>query len=343
VPAAFIAAAACGNRPLVPRAALDGGAPCGATVCSITELCEEGRCKSRITETAVAVAPGHSPGPWDIAAGPDGNLWFTITDGHVARMTTEGSVTTFPLPPERYMVMPFSISGGRDAVWFTTTDPAAGLAGRATLDGTITLFHLPADVHGSWGVAALVDGSAWITEAPVARIGRITRDGTVTEIPLAAGANARGIVPGADGGLWFTEDLAPGRIGRIGPAGAVTEISIGAGYPLQIDADSDGGVWFTEGGCGTPAGIGHVSAAGEVIDFPLPADAEPPADLAVGPDGSVWFTQFEGNRIGRLTPTGEITWFPIATPRAEPHFITAGPDGNLWFTEYSSIGRLVPP
>jgi streptogramin lyase len=72
------------------------------------------------------------------------------------------------------------------------------------------------------------------------------------------------------------------------------------------------------------------------------------ADIALGPDGNLWFT--EPNRIGRITPDGTVTHYAVPTP---PRFgfggITAGPDGNVWFTEIegtvdqpSFVGRITP-
>src|SRR5436305_1635398 len=60
-----------------------------------------------------------------------------------------------------------------------------------------------------------------------------------------------------------------------------------------------------------------------------------PTDIAAGPDGNLWFTEQNGNRIGRITPGGTITEFAVGlSPGGVPIGITAGPDGNLWFTEY---------
>ncbi|MFN8516575.1 MAG: hypothetical protein U0232_28360, partial [Thermomicrobiales bacterium] len=45
--------------------------------------------------------PGPPPvdGPTGIVAGPDGNLWFTLRSGNkVAKITTAGEVTEYPLP-----------------------------------------------------------------------------------------------------------------------------------------------------------------------------------------------------------------------------------------------------
>jgi len=66
-----------------------------------------------------------------------------------------------------------------------------------------------------------------------------------------------------------------------------------------------------------------------------------PRRITVGPDGNLWFTETNFNKIGRITPAGGITEFTIPTASSFPFGITAGPDGNLWFTEAdgNKIGR----
>jgi virginiamycin B lyase len=82
--------------------------------------------------------------------------------------------------------------------------------------------------------------------------------------------------------------------------------------------------------------------------FPVPPlTAQPNSDLteiARGPDGNLWFTEPDANRIGRITPAGIVTEFSVPTPNGLPGAITAGPDGNLWFTEDRGqrIGRISP-
>jgi len=89
-----------------------------------------------------------------------------------------------------------------------------------------------------------------------------------------------------------------------------------------------GGAWaqvVTEFGTGISAG------------FPAPLG------ITAGPDGNLWFTESNGNRIGRITPLGVVTEFSAGiTAAANPFGITAGPDGNLWFTESNGnrIGRI---
>jgi hypothetical protein len=64
-----------------------------------------------------------------------------------------------------------------------------------------------------------------------------------------------------------------------------------------------------------------------------------------GPDGALWFTESNANKMGRITTAGVITEFPLSTGGSGNVVgITAGPDGAIWFTEENSstceIGRI---
>src|SRR6266581_4293481 len=88
--------------------------------------------------------------------------------------------------------------------------------------------------------------------------------------------------------------------------------------------------------------------AGSVTGFPAPQALGEPQFITAGPDGNLWFTARDGNKIGRITPSGAIIEFPLpkkdcrSTNGCQPQEITAGPDGNLWFTERAGnqIGRI---
>jgi streptogramin lyase len=69
-----------------------------------------------------------------------------------------------------------------------------------------------------------------------------------------------------------------------------------------------------------------------------------PYDVAAGPDGNLWFTDYVGNQIGRMTPEGSVTRYAIPSFFSGPSSISAGADGNVWFTELNTnkIGRITP-
>ncbi|GAC1458389.1 MAG: hypothetical protein PVSMB10_16080 [Pseudarthrobacter sp.] len=82
-------------------------------------------------------------------------------------------------------------------------------------------------------------------------------------------------------------------------------------------------------------------AAGTITEFTVPTPNSGPLYITAGPDGALWFTERDANKIGRITTFGTITEF-VVRAGSEPEHITAGPDGALWFTEFNSgrIGRI---
>ena len=84
-----------------------------------------------------------------------------------------------------------------------------------------------------------------------------------------------------------------------------------------------------------------------INEFAVPTIGSGPVGITAGPDGNLWFTEYNSNKIGEINPTTHaITEFPI--PDAElttgSYGITTGADGNLWFTEEAGnkIGQINP-
>ena len=75
----------------------------------------------QVTEFTAGLTP--NSGPNRIAAGPDGNLWFTQNVGGIGRITPTGDITEFAIPSPNSG--PVEIAAGPDAnLWFTqNTDP----------------------------------------------------------------------------------------------------------------------------------------------------------------------------------------------------------------------------
>ena len=76
--------------------------------------------------------------------------------------------------------------------------------------------------------------------------------------------------------------------------------------------------------------------------YSLPASYSQPKGITAGPDGALWFTEYNTNKIGRISTGGAITEYSVPTVASCPYSITAGPDGALWFTEFhaNKIGRI---
>ena len=294
----------------------------------------------QVTEFPLVVADSK---PLGVAAGSDGNVWFTeVVGSRIGKVTPQGRVTDFSTGSGvSTSSRPWSIAAGPDAnLWFTEE---VGRVGRMTTLAVAKEFTAGISASsGPRGIAAGPDANVWFTE-DAGRIGRITVAGAVTEFAagITLGSRPLDVVAGSDGNLWFTE-LAGDRIGRVTPLGAITEFGTGISANSQlsdITAGPDGNLWFTE-----EAGnrIGRITTGGVVTEFSrgLTAGGQP-RGITAGPDGNVWFTEEAGDRLGRITPAGVITEFPVKQG-AEPTDVTTGPAGDLWFAEAdrNAIGRL---
>src|SRR5918994_3632033 len=95
----------------------------------------------------------------DIAAGPDGALWFTsggLSGARIGRITTGGTVTLFSVPAS--MQFPFGITRGPDgALWFA--DRLAPRIGRISTAGAVRVFDVPAPGAQVGGLTAGPDGA----------------------------------------------------------------------------------------------------------------------------------------------------------------------------------------
>ncbi len=300
-----------------------------------------------ITEFSAGISAGASP--FDITAGPDGNLWFTEAGGSIGRITPSGVITEFSAGMTAG-ALPWGITAGPDGnLWFTERNGSR--IGQITPAGVITEFSAGMTPgSGPAGITAGPDGNLWFTEPNENRIGQITPAGVITEFStgLTTVPGPYRITAGADGNLWFTES-GGNSVGRITPttvdsvpAGTITQFAVGA-WPFNIAAGADGNLWFTELFGNR---IGRIMPVGVITEFSIGmSPGVGPAGITPGPDGNLWFTEDAGNRIGRITPDGAITEFSAGMARgARPLNIVAGPDGNLWFTEYNGnrIGRITP-
>ena len=93
--------------------------PAGLGLCAVSVLASvfvaSAAWAQTITEFAIPTASSH---PSEIAAGPDGNLWFTEEVANkIGRVTTAGVITEFAVPTANGE--PQGITAGPDgALWF---------------------------------------------------------------------------------------------------------------------------------------------------------------------------------------------------------------------------------
>ena len=300
-----------------------------------------------LTEPAGAVAitgyplPVPNSSPLGIAAGPDGNVWFTEVSGsRIGRITPSGTITDWSTGSGiSANSRPWDITAGPDGnMWFT--EESGNRIGKITMAAVATeLTNALLTNAGPRGITS-GGGFVWYAEDTGNVIGRMAADGGTAEYPLGLGPGARplDVAFGPDGNVWATTQA--GSIVRITGAGAPAPFSVGItpnSRPSDITAGPDGNLWFTEIGASR---VARITPAGTVTEFAAGiTPASQPRGITTGPDGNLWFAE-EAGRIGRITPAGAVTEFPFAGSR--PAGIATGPTGHLWFTDPSGnrIGRV---
>jgi streptogramin lyase len=310
--------------------------------------------------------------PSAVAAGPDGNLWFTETTqfgDKIGKITNAGKFTEYPLPAN---VGAGGIAAGSDGnLWFTDTStiglfPSTPKIGKITIAGKITEYLFPGARIGQGlngrRIIAGPDGNLWFTAqggsgmSPYFAIWKVTTAGEFTEVgrTFFQQRAITKITAGPNRAVWFTEYNA-NAIGKITTGGDITEYPLprlGSAFqsagPFGITAGADGNLWFTESVANK---IGRMTASGTVTEFLIPTANAVPSDIALGPNCTPWFIESGTKKIGTITLNGKIAEYALGGNVSGPASITPGPGGNLWFTvgqvgvsepQTGGIGKIAP-
>ncbi len=165
----------------------------------------------------------------------------------------------------------------------------------------------------------------------------------VSFTPHTLGALYSAIVLGPDNNLWFIDENAASLV-RITESGSSQEFSIESavsGNAVSMTVGADKKFYILD----ESSNVVRVTDKGVAQSFPIPSgDATSIDGLGLGPDGNVWFAEF--NHIGKITPAGRITEFAYPSGYSTNQYggVTTGSDGNVWFAESSNnaIGRINP-
>jgi virginiamycin B lyase len=236
-----------------------------------------------------------------IAQGPDGNLWFTEQGPKpgIAMMALTGNkVTEYPIAGSA----PVFITSGPVQNTLVFTDRGNNAVGQITTAGTFVEATIPTANANPLGIAvASTDvNHAYFTEHDASKIGIYDAiANSITEIPtLTPNAGPTMIVQGPDGALWFTENNVA-KLGRLTTSGIMTEVALSpATSATTLVVALDNNFYF-----GDPAqnkfGVYNPTAK-TVAEFAIPTANAQPADMILGPDSRVYFSEQNANKIGQI-------------------------------------------
>src|SRR5579864_5495270 len=256
---------------------------------------------------------------------------------------------------------PVAITKGFGFLWVVEANRNA-IAKVNPVGGAITEYHIPGlnytySLYNSRIVSGPL-GLVWFTDYYDSLIGSIDpQTGAINTYPATITytvgsysytypAYPFDLTVGPDGALWFTPYYSYLGIGRFDP---VTHNSTTINpalntCPSRIVTGSDQNLWYLDQ-CGHSVGANYVydvvriTTVGVATVFPMPNSNNFLEDIASGPDGNLWVTDYNNHDIYRVTTAGAVTQFSLiqgALPNqviGQPGEITGGPDGNLWFKE----------
>ena len=296
--------------------------------------------------------------PQWIAAGSDGNMWFTENPGNtVAKITPAGVATECPAIPT-VASDPRGIIGASDGnLWFT--EFAGSKVTRVTTGCAYTEFSTLFATDGPQLLTDRGDGNVWFTGFTGNHVGFQGLTSGVSGETTVPTPNSHpfSIAPAPDLNLYFTEN-AVDQLGRIPMLfGAITEVPLATGSaPEQIvrgpatETTCGGGpcMWFTEFGTSRVARLNPAGWPAPTIDeFPTVTASSNPVGITAGKDGGLWVTESGLDRIGRVSVNGTVSEYSPGVSGLGLRGIAVAPDGSLWFAAPGTglnpgrIGKLV--
>jgi virginiamycin B lyase len=250
----------------------------------------------------------------------------------------------YDLPAERGMGPWSAVEAPDGKIWIPYYGRGNAVVQLDPDTGEMTPFQLPFEhTAGIHSVYPAKDGTVWFVETSLGKIARLdpkTKEITEFQSPQTADgkrAGAHTIRVDEAGIVWVSG----------GPV--ITKFNPKSGewkhFPLAgtygNESAPDGSQWFTAFRDKGP--IGRVKDD-VLMTFQPPTNGKPQR-LVIAKDGTIWFTERQGNKLGHLDPvTGAIKEFPLPGPEASPYAINFDAEGMLWYPshEMDTMNRFDP-
>jgi len=209
----------------------------------------------------------------------------------------------------------------------------------------MTHFKLPfARTAGIHSVIPSADGTVWFVETALGRIAQLDpatkeiKEFQAPTLPDGKKAGAHTIRVDERGLVWTSGGPV---ISMYDPkTQAFRHYDVPATYANAVGRNGD--QWFTS--FRADGVIARISRDGVLSKF-QPPTAGKPQRLELDPEGNVWFSERQGNKIGKFDPKTEtFREFPLPGPEASPYAVGIDRDRMVWYSshEQDTMNRLNP-
>jgi streptogramin lyase len=259
--------------------------------------------------------------PGQIARGPDGNIWVTISGSGdmstIARIRPNGTVTEYS---PTLLVNPVGLGGGPDGNLWTTRN-----------NGVVRVPPGDPDSAQDFDIDAIGDPRR-IISGPRVSLWTASADQLVSFPPSAplgfdattiAGMSARGIA-NSGGKLWIADNS--GRIVRANPSGGVKLYDVGGG-PQEVARGPRRSVAYTNPGT-DPQTVGRILPGKNPRKTRVPGTD--PFGITFAADRKWWIANFASHDLTILNQKGKVRRFRRLPDNSGPRYVTRGPRRTVW-------------
>jgi streptogramin lyase len=269
-----------------------------------------------------------------IVAGPDGNIWVTLSVGKdVARITPDGQVHEFDLDGVEGAQ---GIAPGPDGnLWVPTTNKVTKFS-PANPEGTDQTFTINT-INNDGQIVAGPDGFMWVaSNESVVRFSPVNPEGENQNFAVA-GVKPKDIDVAGSLIVIADGDAEKSRIVTLTTAGVQVDFPI-ASASQGVAGNPSGQIAYSAP-LAEPEQVGTITPPSPALLIPVPGD---PFGVALAADEAFWVVQFAQGSLARFISAGQagsVGGLPIESARQ----IAAGPGNTLWVTLTKNEAQGVVP